>query len=110
MALEVTRRLFTVDEYYQMAATGILHEDDRVELIAGEILQMAAIGSHHAGAIATCSATHAACAFPSWPFLTSVSWLRISSASTFPRQKTTRLDHQTRASHSAKHAARQRQP
>ena len=32
MALEVTRRLFTVDEYYQMAAAGILHEDDRVEL------------------------------------------------------------------------------
>jgi Uma2 family endonuclease len=51
MALEVTRRLFTVDEYYQMAAAGILHEDDRVELIAGEILQMAAIGSRHAGCV-----------------------------------------------------------
>ena len=35
MALQVARRLFTVDEYSQMAAAGILHEDDRVELIAG---------------------------------------------------------------------------
>ena len=51
MALQVARRLFTVDEYYQMAAAGILHEDDRVELIEGEILQMAAIGSRHAGCV-----------------------------------------------------------
>ncbi len=51
MALQVARRLFTVDEYYQMAAVGILHEDDRVELIEGEILQMAAIGSRHAGCV-----------------------------------------------------------
>lgn len=51
MALQVARRLFTVDEYYQMAAAGILHEDDRVELIAGEILQMAPIGSRHAGCV-----------------------------------------------------------
>ena len=51
MALLVARRLFTVDEYYQMATAGILHEDDRVELIAGEIIQMAAIGSRHAGCV-----------------------------------------------------------
>jgi Uma2 family endonuclease len=51
MALQVARRLFTVDEYYQMAAAGILHEDDRVELIEGEIVQMAPIGSHHAGCV-----------------------------------------------------------
>jgi len=51
MALQVTRRLFSVDEYYQMAAAGILHEDDRVELIEGEIIQMAAIGSRHAGCV-----------------------------------------------------------
>ena len=51
MALQAARRLFTVDEYYQMAAAGILHEDDRVELIAGEIIQMAAIGSRHAGCV-----------------------------------------------------------
>ena len=51
MALQAARRLFTVDEYYQMTAAGILHEDDRVELIAGEIIQMAAIGSRHAGCV-----------------------------------------------------------
>jgi len=51
MPLQAARRLFTVDEYYQMAAAGILHEDDRVELIEGEIVQMAAIGSRHAGCV-----------------------------------------------------------
>lgn len=51
MTLQVARRLFTVDEYEQLAAAGILHEDDRVELIAGEILQMAAISSRHAGCV-----------------------------------------------------------
>ncbi len=51
MALQVARRLFTVDEYQQMVESGILHEDDRVELIAGEILQMAPIGSRHAGCV-----------------------------------------------------------
>ena len=34
-----------------MAEAGILHEDDRVELIAGKIIQMAAIGSRHAACV-----------------------------------------------------------
>jgi len=51
MAVQVSRRLFTVDEYYQMAQAGILSEDDRVELIEGEIIEMAAIGSRHAACV-----------------------------------------------------------
>lgn len=46
-AQEVTRRLFTVHDYHRMAEAGILHEDDRVELIEGELVEMAAIGSRH---------------------------------------------------------------
>jgi Uma2 family endonuclease len=42
-------RLFTVDEYYRMVEAGILHEDDRTELLEGKIIQMAAMGSRHAG-------------------------------------------------------------
>lgn len=48
MSVQVLKRRFTVDEYYRMAEAGILHEDDRIELIEGEIVQMAPIGSNHA--------------------------------------------------------------
>lgn len=48
MAVQVLRRRFTVEEYYRMAQAGILNEDDRVELIEGEIIEMAPIGSRHA--------------------------------------------------------------
>jgi Uma2 family endonuclease len=44
-----TRRLFTVDEYHTLADIGVLTEDDRVELIDGEILQMPPIGPEHVG-------------------------------------------------------------
>ncbi len=44
-------RLFTVDEYYRMVEAGILHEDDRLELLEGKIIQMAAMGSRHAACI-----------------------------------------------------------
>lgn len=51
MTVQVLRRRFTVDEYYRMAEAGILHEDDRVELIEGEIVEMPPIGSGHASRV-----------------------------------------------------------
>ena len=41
------RRRFTVDEYLTMAVAGILREDDRVELIDGEIIIMPPLGEPH---------------------------------------------------------------
>jgi Uma2 family endonuclease len=46
-ATELKRRLFTIEQYHQMIASGVLTEGDRVELIDGEILGMVAIGSKH---------------------------------------------------------------
>ena len=47
----VTRRPITVDEYHRMGEAGILTEDDRVELIEGELVAMAPIGSDHSGTV-----------------------------------------------------------
>jgi Uma2 family endonuclease len=44
---EVKRRTLTVDDYHQMARAGILAERERVELIEGQILEMALIGTDH---------------------------------------------------------------
>jgi len=49
MAADSLRRhRLTVADYHQMAEAGILGPDDRVELIAGEVLDMSPIGSLHA--------------------------------------------------------------
>lgn len=47
MSVQLLRRSFTVDEYHRMAQAGIFSEDDRVELLQGEIVTMAPIGSRH---------------------------------------------------------------
>jgi MEMO1 family protein len=44
-------RRFSVHEYHQMAAAGILNEDDPVELIEGEIVEMPPMGSPHAACV-----------------------------------------------------------
>jgi Uma2 family endonuclease len=45
------RRRFTTAEYHAMAEAGVLAEDERVELITGEIVRMMPIGAQHAGCV-----------------------------------------------------------
>ena len=45
------RRRFTVAEYYAMADAGILSEDDRVELLDGDVIVMPPIGDWHGGSV-----------------------------------------------------------
>lgn len=43
----VTKHCFTVDEYHRMGEAGIFGEDDRVELVEGEVVEMTPIGGRH---------------------------------------------------------------
>ena len=47
----LTRRRFTVEEYHRMGEAGVLPEDSRIELIAGDIVVREPIGSRHAGTV-----------------------------------------------------------
>lgn len=51
MRAAVAQRRFTVDEFHRMGPAGILGPQDRVELLEGQVVQMAAIGSRHAAAV-----------------------------------------------------------
>ncbi len=46
----IRRHLINVDEYYRMAEVGIIPPDARVELIEGEIIDMASMGPDHCAA------------------------------------------------------------
>ena len=46
-----TRHRFTVAEYYALADAGILSENDRVELLDGDIIHMPPIGDWHAASV-----------------------------------------------------------
>jgi Uma2 family endonuclease len=47
-AFTPTRMRITIDRYQKMVASGVLTPRDRVELIEGEILDMAPVGTRHA--------------------------------------------------------------
>ncbi len=47
MSFQLAKRLFNVDEYYRLAEKGILSDDERVELIHGEIFEKSPKGSRH---------------------------------------------------------------
>ena len=50
MHVEVTKKFFTVDEYYRMGEAGIF-DDTRVEFIEGEIIEMSPIGTRHVACV-----------------------------------------------------------
>jgi Uma2 family endonuclease len=47
----VPRHRLTVNDYHRLGEAGILGEDDRVELLAGQLVDMSPIGPRHALAI-----------------------------------------------------------
>ena len=49
MSVQIERRWFSVSEYERMIESGILSEDDRLELIEGDIVKMSPIGRSRAG-------------------------------------------------------------
>jgi Uma2 family endonuclease len=51
MSVQMQKRLFTVQEYHLMIEAGVFGNNDRVELIEGEIIEMAAIGTRHASCV-----------------------------------------------------------
>jgi Uma2 family endonuclease len=51
MSRSPSRHRITVEEYHRMAEVGLLAPDARVELIEGEIIDMAPIGIHHTSVV-----------------------------------------------------------
>ncbi|MGE0128820.1 MAG: Uma2 family endonuclease [Blastocatellales bacterium] len=51
MSVQLARKLFTTTDYHRMIEAGVFTEDDRVELIDGEIIKMFAIGPRHAACV-----------------------------------------------------------
>ncbi|MCL2928307.1 MAG: Uma2 family endonuclease [Trichodesmium sp. MAG_R01] len=51
MSVQQLKRRFNLKEYNKMPQVGILKEDERVELIRGEILKMSPVGRLHAACV-----------------------------------------------------------
>ena len=50
-SVAVARRRLSLTEFHRIGEAGIFREDDRIELIHGEMIEMAPIGSRHAGKV-----------------------------------------------------------
>ena len=48
---EVLRHRLTVRDYHRLGEAGILSEDDRIELLEGQLVDMSPIGPRHALAV-----------------------------------------------------------
>lgn len=53
-AAELQRRLLSLGEFDVMKEAGIFTEDDRIELLDGELLAMSTVGGRHIGCIIRC--------------------------------------------------------
>ncbi len=51
MAVRPHRGPFTVADFHRLAQVGVLHEDDRVELVDGQVVEMSPIGEPHAACV-----------------------------------------------------------
>jgi len=51
MALPRLKGPLTVDQYQRLGEQGVLGEDDRVELVAGRVVEMTPIGDRHAACV-----------------------------------------------------------
>jgi Uma2 family endonuclease len=79
MSAEPVAYRFTVDDFFQMAETGVLDPDKRLELIQGEIVEMSPTGRRHAGTVAWL--THFFTTAPGPTVVWSQSTLRLGTAS-----------------------------
>ena len=50
-AVQVERRILSVADYHKMIEANILGENDRVELIYGQLINMSAVSSSHSGRV-----------------------------------------------------------
>lgn len=51
MTIQIKRHLISVERYDQMIAAGIIQEDERLELLGGEIVETSPIGIPHAACV-----------------------------------------------------------
>lgn len=55
MSIPVLKRRFTVKDYHKMGEIGVFENDEKTELINGEIIKMSPIGKRHASCVNRCN-------------------------------------------------------